>query len=323
MFKLKHVICIGLLFLTTSSYSQELVWTPKSELPKPVRGTAITCDNSIYLMEAHTKSSEVYEYNPDADTWTYKILMITPGWNLNLAEVNGMIYAIGGDPFRDRNELYNPASNTWKTLSPMPTARQHTNCCVVNDKIYVIGGLEKGDMKEGDSIKHWEEKAKLSDKNEVYDPKLNKWKTMAPLPTPRQGPSLGVIQNKIYAIGGLKTSAYDSPFSQMVEVYDTATNTWERKSDFPVPIATHGAVIYNNKLYVIGGQIQDKNGKVLPSVNVYFYEDKSDKWARTTDLPHPIQIVSATALGKCIYIIGGCDPTFKPLQNVWCGQIEK
>jgi len=274
-------------------------------------------------MEAHSKSSEVYKYDPITDTWIYKTLMITPGWNVNLAVVDGMIYVIGGDPFRDRNELYNPISNTWKTLSPMPTARQHTNCCVVNNKIYVIGGLEKGDMKEGDGMEHWAEKAKLSDKNEVYNPKLNKWETRAPLPTPRQAPSFGVIQNKIYAIGGVKTSAYDSPPSQIVEVYDTATNTWERKSDFPLAVATHGVVTHYNKLYVIGGQIQDINGKDHPVVNVYFYDEKSDKWSRATDLPNPIQVVSAAVLSGCIYVIGGCDHTFKPLQNVWCGQIEE
>lgn len=322
MCKIKHIICIGLL-LASTSYSQELVWKSKSELPKPMRGTAVTCGNSIYFMEANTKSSEVYEYNPITDTWKYKALMITPGWNLNLAEVDGMIFAIGGDPFRDRNELYNPASNTWKTLSSMPTARQHTNCCVVNNKIYVIGGLEKGDMKKDDGMEHWAEKAKLSDKNEAYDPKLNKWETRAPLPTPRQGPGIGVIQNKIYAIGGLKTSAYNSPFSQVVEVYDTSTDTWERKSDFPISIVTHGVVTHNNKLFVIGGQTLDKNRRNHPIANVYYYDEENDKWLRTTDLPNPIQIVSTAASNGCIYVIGGCDHTYKPLQNVWCGQIEK
>ena len=142
------------------------------------------------------------------------------------------------------------------------------------------------------------------------------------MPTPRQGPGIGVIQNKIYAIGGLKTSAYDSPFSKIVEVYDATADTWERKSDFPVPVATHGVVTHNNKLFVIGGQTQDKNGRNHPIVSVYFYDEEIDKWSKTADLPSPIQIVSATVLNGSIYVIGGCDHTFKPLQTVWCGKIE-
>ena len=323
MLILKNHIGITLLSLViaTASFAQEIVWKPNSELPKPMRGAVVANNNTIYLMEANPKSSGVYEYNPITDTWKEKTQMITPGWNVNLAEVDGMIYVIGGDPFRNRNELYNPKSNKWKTLSPMPTSRQHTNSSVVNGKIYVIGGLEKGEMKQGDGMKDWSEKAKISDKNEVYDPKLNKWENRAPLPTPRQGVSLGVIRNKIFAIGGAKTSAYDSPPSQIVEVYDVETNSWEQKSDFPVAIMTHG-VVSHNKLYVIGGQIRDENGKYDPIANVYVYDEKGDEWLRTTSLPNPIQIVSTTFLNGHIYVVGGCGHNFEPLRNVWSGKIE-
>ena len=319
---LAHTLILFLILLDPVAFSKELEWKQKADLPKTMRGTAVTCDDSIYLMEANPRSSGVYEYDPIADTWNEKTLMITPGWNVNLAEVNGMIYVIGGDPFRDRNELYNPKSNTWKTSSPMPTARQHSNCCVVNSKIYVIGGLEKGDMQEGDRFEDWGKKAKLSDKNEAYDPKLDKWETRAPLPTPRQGPSLGVIKNKIYAIGGAKTSAYDSPPSQIVEVYDTDKNTWERKSDFPIAIVAHHVISSNNSLYVIGGQTRNNKGEDIPIADVYTYDADSDNWLRNTDLPNPIQVVSATIFDDCIYVIGGCDQHFKPLKQVWYAELK-
>jgi len=169
-------------------------------------------------------------------------------------------------------------------------------------------------------MEDWAKKAKLSDKNESYDPKSDKWETRVPLPTPRQGPSLGVIQNNIYAIGGAKTSAYDSPPSQIVEVYDTEKNTWERKSDFPIAVAGHSVISFNNSLCVIGGQARNNKGEDIPIANVYTYDLDSDKWLRNTDLPNPIQVVSATFLDGCIYVIGGCDRHFKPLKQVWCAK---
>lgn len=283
-----------------------------------MRGSAVTCNGTIYFIEAKFReTSKNFEYSPAQDGWTQKAETITPGWNVNLACVEGNVYAIGGDPFLDRNEVYNPKSDQWKTLSPMPTPRQHSNCCVVDSKIYVIGGLEKGDMRQGDTMRDWATKARVSSKNEVYEPKEDKWELRAPLTIPRQGPGLGVIDGKIYAIGGAISSAYDSPPSRVVEVYDVEENTWKRKSDFPIPITAMGVISLNNTIYVVGGQTRDTNGNDIPIPNVYYYDVDKDAWLRATDLPAPVHVVSATALDNGIYVIGGCDEDFKPLQRVW------
>ena len=311
-----------LLFLVPASLAQELIWKPKAELPKPLRGTAIASNDGIYFMEANPRGSAVYEYDPMADSWAKISQMITWGWNVNLAYVDGLIYVIGGDPFRDRNEGYDPNSNTWRTLSPMPTARQHTNCCVVSGKIYVIGGLERGTLKDGDSWEDWAKKAKLSNHNEVYDPKTNSWESKAPLPTPRQGPGIGCINGKIFAIGGAISSAYDSPPSKIVEVYDIEKDLWERISDFPIAITVMGIATIDGRIFVIGGQTRNDKGEDIPIAHVYTYDLDNDKWLRSTDLPNPIQVISAAVLDDRIYVIGGCDHRFKPLKQVWYTEVK-
>ena len=65
------------------------------------------------------------------------------------------------------------------------------------------------------------------------------------------------------------------------------------------------------------GSLFIKLGRLVtptPSTQIIFDEDK---WLRTTDLPNPIQVVSATTLGDCIYVVGGCDHIFRPLRQVW------
>ena len=81
-------------------------------------------------------------------------------------------------------------------------------------------------------------------------------------------------------------------------------------------------VVSNDRLVVVGGQTTDSYGHFKPLDHVYVYDDKNDEWSRSTDLPRPIQVVSAAALGEAIYIVGGCDGRFKPLKNVWCGTME-
>ena len=78
------IVIFFLLFLVPASPAQALIWKPKAELPEPLRGTAIATHDGIYFMEANPRGSDVYEYDPIADSWTKISQMITWGWNVNL-----------------------------------------------------------------------------------------------------------------------------------------------------------------------------------------------------------------------------------------------
>jgi hypothetical protein len=67
--------------------------------------------------------------------------MPTARYGLEVAVVDGKIYAIGGnfDPI-GANEEYTPATNSWTTKTPMPTPRINFAIAVVDNKIYTIGG---------------------------------------------------------------------------------------------------------------------------------------------------------------------------------------
>lgn len=57
------------------------------------------------------------------------------------------------------------------------------------------------------------------------------WKERADLPEPRVGASSGVVDGKIYVIGGgtVKSGTYGN----QTFVYDPKTNEWTRKADMP------------------------------------------------------------------------------------------
>lgn len=288
----KEIVFILLTGLMLSNLSaQEIKWTKRADLPKPMRGTAVTCNNRIYFAEANIDTSGIYEYEPFSDSWTKKTNMITRGWNVNLAEIDDIIYVIGGDPFLTRNESYDPANNSWHTLSPMPTARQHSNCCVLDGKIYVIGGITS-----------WTTK---TDKNEVYNPKTDSWRTLSQIPIPTENPIIASINMNIYALCG-----------NTLRVYYTSSDKWELRENCPAWISVmFGCAVISDKLIIVGGQ--NKEEEALSSV--YIYDTKIDKWSKSTDLPKPIQLGGITTLNDKLYVIGGCNSKFEKYDSVYEG----
>jgi N-acetylneuraminic acid mutarotase len=80
------------------------------------------------------------------------------------------------------------------------------------------------------------------------------WATKSPMPTPRYDLVVGVVNEKIYAIGGTQFGNAQFRYLQTVEEYDPATDTWTTKS--PMPTAKNGgavAAVVDGKIYVIGG----------------------------------------------------------------------
>ena len=77
----------------------------------------------------------------------------------------------------------------------------------------------------------------------------NSWTSLTPMPTPRAGIGVAVVDNKIYVIGG----SYWSNYFGINEMYDPATNTWTTKTSMPTPRASFGITVFENKIYVIGG----------------------------------------------------------------------
>lgn len=289
-------------------YAQKIEWKEKAKLPQPMRGAAVSSNNNIHFMEAKSESSVssdgkiggVYEYSVIENTWKKTTDMITRGWNVNLVETNGLIYAIGGaggaaGPL-DRLEVYNPLNNTWNVLAPMPTGRQHNTSCVVNDKIYVMGGITKSSRTN---------KIVKTENNEVYNPKSNSWQTLSPLPTPCGDPIISAVGNNIYVLCG-----------DVLWMYDTLSDKWETKKNCPVWISILlGSAVINDKIIFPGGQ--NKDGKAVSSV--YIYDTTNDTWIKSTNLPKPIQIGGITTLNGKIYMIGGNDTDYNKYDTVYEG----
>jgi len=241
-------------------------WTRKADMPTGrARLSTSVVDGKIYAIggspHPHADLSTVELYDPTTDTWTTKADMPTARCWLSTSVVNGKIYAIGGKIESSATmvstvEEYDPMTDIWTKKADMPTARMALSTNVVNGKIYAIGGVATGGG-AGPSLSTVE----------VYDPSTDSWTRKADMPTARANLSAGMLNGKIYVIGG--STGWSTVFSTL-EVYDSAMDTWAKGPDMPTArSAGPSAGVVDGKVYVIGGVVNPSNWAPTAAVEVY------------------------------------------------------
>ncbi|MCK4739315.1 MAG: hypothetical protein KAT46_05145, partial [Deltaproteobacteria bacterium] len=215
-------------------------WTTKTSMPTPRLNLVVEAVNSkIYAIGGMDLLGTTYsvneEYDPSLNTWTTKAAMPSTRLWFAGAMANNKIYVIGGysgGSYITLNEEYDPAGNTWSTKSSMLTARDYLVAVTVDNKIYAIGGWDGSSglsvNEEYDTVGNsWATKSSMpasrysfaaaaavgtnvyvmggiggTTKNEEYDTATDLWTTKASLSAQLGSSGIGVVDDKIYLIGG-------------------------------------------------------------------------------------------------------------------------
>ncbi len=150
------------------------------------------------------------------------------------------------------------------------------------------------------------------------------WTRKADMPTGRCTFSTGVVDGKIYAVGGAKgrTDLLRSMPLQIVEEYQPATDTWTRKADMPTARNALSVSVVDGKIYAIGGA----EGIGAPLQTVEEYDPATDTWTNNADIPTARFALSTSTVNGKIYAIGGSMGGFRalsiveeydPVTNIW------
>src|SRR6266849_8879200 len=113
--------------------------------------------------------------------WTMAVPLPTPMGEIEGAVVGNGLYVLAGlNPATGRPigamYVFDTSTNAWSTRNAMPMPSHHIMTAILNGKIYVFGGFASPkDFAAWQPINNsWE-----------YDPAADRWKALAPLPTPR------------------------------------------------------------------------------------------------------------------------------------------
>lgn len=187
-----------------------------------------------------------YEYDPATDTYTQKANVPTPRTWGTCAVYNNKIYILGGYSYgspsgaTNVNEVYDPGTNSWTTMAPMPISKYGVTRenPVINGKIYVTHGLNGG----------------FHIDNYAYDPESNTWSQKSSATHMRDGVGCGVINNKLYVVGGRadQVGPYGVLFNEEYDPLTDAASPLQWTLSNPAKVKTDPSAKYegNNGLMV-------------------------------------------------------------------------
>jgi len=131
------------------------------------------------------------------------------------------------------------------------------------------------------------------------------WTSGAPIPDPdglggrtgrTEGACASEIGDKIYVAFG-----YDSGDSNLLRIYDIASDTWSFGPNGPAPLRSEGyqGVAHGGKLYCMGGRA----GSPLPDLDSF--NPATNTWTSLASMPQARAGTAAAGQGNGIYVFGG------------------
>jgi len=252
----------------------------------------------------------IYEYDPGPDKWTKKKSIPVNVHHQAQAGYNGKLYIFGGcaqgisgvGGVTNAWE-FDPVADSYKALAPMPVKRCAARAEEVGGKMYVIGGMEPFENGDG---------TRVTGRNDMYDPATNAWTPRSPMPTSRNHAFSGVVNGKIYIIGGrIGSGMIGGPNMtgatniDIVEEYDPATNLWSTlKQRMPTPRSGGGSATYNGRIYAAGGELQSR--QMLAAFRALeAYDPVDDTWEILPSMPSARHGVAAGFIGNQLHLVSG------------------
>jgi N-acetylneuraminic acid mutarotase len=170
-------------------------------------------------------------------------------------------YDHGSGTQRMHNTLwtYNTATKQMSRKADMPKLTAEGVTGVIGGKLYVLPGACSGELWPNPGYCETEDIRELF----RYNPSTNDWATRRAAPHFHRQGAAGVIDGKLYVVGGLKNSGTD-PVADL-DVYNPARNTWKTLAPIPRAGPAIGASL-GGKLYVISGP------------NAYVYNPRNNRW---------------------------------------------
>ena len=270
--------------------------------------------DKFYLFGGRENSSTLDVYDYQSKTWSSIATSSAPSEfnHFQAVEYEGLIWVIGA--FKNNaypNEVpadyvwaYNPAKDEWIQGPEIPASRKRGSAGLVvyNDKFYIVAGNNDGH--DGGYGVWFDE----------FDPATGIWTTLPDAPRARDHFHAGVIGDKLYVAGGRLSGGAGGVFEPLiaeVDVYDFTSGTWSTlpgAQDLPTPRAAAGVAVFQNELFVIGGEIaSDLSGTPVNDAvkTTESFNPGTGIWTTRADLITERHGTQAIVSGNGIHVTAG------------------
>jgi N-acetylneuraminic acid mutarotase len=182
--------------------------------------------------------SAVHGYDTKTRRWNEVAPLPAPRGGHAAAVVGGRIHVLGGgnavSTLADHS-VYDPGTNTWIERAKLPRSMGSVAAVVFEGKLWSIGG-RSGPSDFGDVF--------------VYDAAADAWTPGVAIPARGTG-GAAAIGGSLYYFGG-ESQAKSSVLGDVLRLDPRAT-AWIAAAPLPTPRNFARAVVFNGRVYVIGG----------------------------------------------------------------------
>ena len=191
------------------------------------------------------------------------------------------------------NQVSSTINEAWFSLTPVnePTAR-HENAFVAHGgALYLLGGRGVKPVQR-------------------YDPEDNAWSSGAYPPLQLHHFQAVSFNGLIYVVGAYSGTCCDAEYGvSHIYTYNPGSDKWTKGDAIPEARrrGSAGAVVHNNKIYIVGGL---DGGHGSPSTSYSWfdeYDPATGNWKIMPDAPRKRDHFHATVFNNKLYMIGGRD----------------
>jgi N-acetylneuraminic acid mutarotase len=228
-------------------------WEIKKPMPTArAHLEACVINEQIYLIGGRTGGpnsavSTNQVYDPTSEIWETKKPMPYPVASFSSTVVGNKIYVLGGqgnsnDPKNlDVTQIYDSTTDSWTIGTPMPITVLNSAACTVSEPlgyedIYIIGG-QLGALGTGGT---------RIDMVQVLNPENKTWSVGVSMLTARDGLAVTVVNNTIYAMGGVGGNILSSGEGYATneaytpigaQPHSPSPTPYSNQNDFPIMVA--------------------------------------------------------------------------------------
>ena len=197
---------------------------------------------------------------------------------------------------------------TWTTLNATgdPNERHENGFIAYDGKLYLVGGR---------SLK----------RVQIFDPQSNTW-TNGAFPPFQMHHFQAIVHNDlIYVIGAYTGTCCDMETGiSHVWTYNPRTNNWTERDEIPQNRrrGSAGAVVYNNKIYIVGG-LEGGHGTGSTSYNWFDeYDPATGQWKILPNAPRNRDHFHAIVHDGKLYLTGGRDTSDESIIRATTPQVD-
>jgi len=206
------------------------------------------------------------------------------------------IVILGGDVEYEENlsitEFYHEGEKKWKRekVMDMKCERTRLGACPWRGNIIIAGGSERG---QGHT-----------NKVTMFNIAQQRWEDFADMKFVRHSHKLGVVDGKLFCLGGYGTRGVNNKryrFLDVLEIYDSAQKQWlVHPERMHLPRKDFGMVVIDDEIFIAGGE---SNSRIIPDCEVFNFS--SGKWMKIASMNTKRRQCGSCEFGGRFWVAGG------------------